>query len=84
MSFRDSLRIIRLFYNSFWQNELENRRAKALEKTQKRISKTKAEANKKLAKARQGTIDKISELSQVSATIRATRNSIWIKLMRLF
>ncbi|KAF3440044.1 hypothetical protein FNV43_RR18322 [Rhamnella rubrinervis] len=67
-----------------FESELEKRRAKAFVKTQHKISKTKAEANKKMDQARRKTIVKISETSIVSARIRAPRNSIWIKLMRLF
>lgn len=66
-----------------WQSKLEKKRSKALEKLQKRISTTKAEAHKKSAKVRRETIEKIAAISQVSSKALATKNSLWIKLTRL-
>ncbi|EXB37574.1 hypothetical protein L484_021778 [Morus notabilis] len=65
------------------QRKLEKKRAKALEKLEKRISTTKAEADQKTAKARQETIKKIAAISKVSSKTLATKNSSWIKLIRL-
>ncbi|PON57729.1 Remorin, C-terminal [Trema orientale] len=64
------------------ESKLEKKRARALEKFQRRISITKAEANKMTTKARRETIEKISEISKISSRAQDTKNSTCVKLIR--
>ncbi|KAF4401855.1 uncharacterized protein LOC133033428 [Cannabis sativa] len=63
-----------------FESKLEKKRAKALQKFQKKMNIAKAEANKMTTKARKETIEKISDISKISDTALATKNSKCVKL----